>query len=227
MHGVQCVLWVTEQALCNRLCHSFRKAATAHFLALDVIRMFWHPLSFLLFSYHHFVHLKVTSANAFAQTLRRYTSLNHLAQAARAVLQNTAQINQMLSDLNRVDFANVQVGLVSKHCVNVATNYVDVCGFMCTLPLSNRANSHSICPFFRKNLWMRVTALYVLLFWSITVWKSWVNWYTLLHSSGTTTGWYWLFAVCRSKPHGCAGVKTVLFSGWSRTSSSPFSSRTR
>uniref|UniRef100_A0A7N8X721 Regulatory factor X, 1a (influences HLA class II expression) n=1 Tax=Mastacembelus armatus TaxID=205130 RepID=A0A7N8X721_9TELE len=47
-------------------------------------------------------------ANAFAQTLRRYTSLNHLAQAARAVLQNTAQINQMLSDLNRVDFANVQ-----------------------------------------------------------------------------------------------------------------------
>ncbi|XP_069737630.1 LOW QUALITY PROTEIN: MHC class II regulatory factor RFX1 [Phaenicophaeus curvirostris] len=45
---------------------------------------------------------------AFAQTLRRYTSLNHLAQAARAVLQNTAQISQMLSDLNRVDFANVQ-----------------------------------------------------------------------------------------------------------------------
>ncbi|KAJ8251525.1 hypothetical protein GJAV_G00222280 [Gymnothorax javanicus] len=52
--------------------------------------------------------VKVTSAGAFAQTLRRYTSLNHLAQAARAVLQNTAQINQMLSDLNRVDFANVQ-----------------------------------------------------------------------------------------------------------------------
>lgn len=49
--------------------------------------------------------------SAFAQTLRRYTSLNHLAQAARAVLQNTSQINQMLSDLNRVDFANVQVNL--------------------------------------------------------------------------------------------------------------------
>ena len=47
--------------------------------------------------------------SAFAQTLRRYTSLNHLAQAARAVLQNTTQINQMLADLNRVDFANVQV----------------------------------------------------------------------------------------------------------------------
>ncbi|XP_017561389.1 MHC class II regulatory factor RFX1a isoform X3 [Pygocentrus nattereri] len=54
------------------------------------------------------VRIKVTCANAFAQTLRRYTSLNHLAQAARAVLQNTAQITQMLSDLNRVDFANVQ-----------------------------------------------------------------------------------------------------------------------
>lgn len=43
-----------------------------------------------------------------AQTLRRYTSLNHLAQAARAVLQNSNQITQMLSDLNRVDFHNVQ-----------------------------------------------------------------------------------------------------------------------
>ncbi|XP_007469177.1 PREDICTED: MHC class II regulatory factor RFX1 [Lipotes vexillifer] len=52
--------------------------------------------------------VKVAAAGALAQTLRRYTSLNHLAQAARAVLQNTAQINQMLSDLNRVDFANVQ-----------------------------------------------------------------------------------------------------------------------
>ncbi|XP_022109749.1 transcription factor RFX3-like isoform X4 [Acanthaster planci] len=54
------------------------------------------------------ISLKVGAVTAFAQTLRRYTSLNHLAQAARAVLQNTSQINQMLSDLNRVDFANVQ-----------------------------------------------------------------------------------------------------------------------
>ncbi|XP_032241540.2 DNA-binding protein RFX2 isoform X3 [Nematostella vectensis] len=52
--------------------------------------------------------VKVSSCCAFAQTLRRYTSLNHLAQAARAVLQNTSQITQMLNDLNRVDFANVQ-----------------------------------------------------------------------------------------------------------------------
>ncbi|XP_024850164.1 DNA-binding protein RFX2 isoform X4 [Bos indicus] len=54
------------------------------------------------------IQTKVGVVSAFAQTLRRYTSLNHLAQAARAVLQNTSQINQMLSDLNRVDFANVQ-----------------------------------------------------------------------------------------------------------------------
>ncbi|CAI8055731.1 Transcription factor RFX3 [Geodia barretti] len=51
---------------------------------------------------------KVCSVVAFSQTLRRYTSLNHLAQAARAVLQNPSQISQMLADLNRVDFANVQ-----------------------------------------------------------------------------------------------------------------------
>ncbi|XP_037679949.1 DNA-binding protein RFX2 isoform X4 [Choloepus didactylus] len=54
------------------------------------------------------IQTKVGVVSAFAQTLRRYTSLNHLAQAARAVLQNSSQISQMLSDLNRVDFANVQ-----------------------------------------------------------------------------------------------------------------------
>ncbi|XP_056443131.1 MHC class II regulatory factor RFX1 isoform X2 [Gadus chalcogrammus] len=54
------------------------------------------------------VRIKVACVCAFSQTLRRYTSLNHLAQAARAVLQNSAQITQMLSDLNRVDFTNVQ-----------------------------------------------------------------------------------------------------------------------
>ena len=60
---------------------------------------------------------------SFSQTLRRYTSLNHLAQAARAVLQNQTQITQMLADLNRVDFANVQVR-ARKICGMVIT----VCG---------------------------------------------------------------------------------------------------
>ena len=47
------------------------------------------------------------------KTLRCYMSLNHLAQAARAVLQNPSQISQMLADLNGVDFANVQVCAMS------------------------------------------------------------------------------------------------------------------
>lgn len=55
--------------------------------------------------------LQIAAVVAFSQTLRRYTSLNHLAQAARAVLQNSGQVSQMLSDLNRVDFGNVQVGV--------------------------------------------------------------------------------------------------------------------
>ncbi|KAG8185612.1 hypothetical protein JTE90_023311 [Oedothorax gibbosus] len=54
------------------------------------------------------IKVKVSGVSAFAQTLRRYTSLNHLAQAARAVLQNSSQIAQMMADLNRVDFHNVQ-----------------------------------------------------------------------------------------------------------------------
>lgn len=54
------------------------------------------------------VQIKTSTVSAFCQTLRRYTSLNHLAQAAKAVLQNSAQISQMLKDLSRVDFHNVQ-----------------------------------------------------------------------------------------------------------------------
>ncbi|CAG2110385.1 unnamed protein product [Medioppia subpectinata] len=56
-----------------------------------------------------FVLLKVAAVGAFSHTLRRYTSLNHLSSAARAVLQNQQQIQQMINDLNRVDFKNVQV----------------------------------------------------------------------------------------------------------------------
>lgn len=55
-----------------------------------------------------FVGMKLEAVGAFSHTLRRYTSLNHLSSAARAVLQNQSQISQMISDLNRVDFKNVQ-----------------------------------------------------------------------------------------------------------------------
>ena len=52
--------------------------------------------------------LQINAVKSLAQMLRRYTGLNHLAQAARAVLQNSSQVSQMLSDLNKVDFTNVQ-----------------------------------------------------------------------------------------------------------------------
>ncbi|XP_044261030.1 transcription factor RFX3-like isoform X3 [Tribolium madens] len=52
--------------------------------------------------------VKLSAVSAFSSSLRRYTSLNHLAQAARAVLHNSTQIAQMLTDLNRVDFHSVR-----------------------------------------------------------------------------------------------------------------------
>lgn len=64
-----------------------------------------------------FIALKVAAVGAFSHTLRRYTSLNHLSSAARAVLQNQQQIQQMISDLNRVDFKNVQVKIVARQKV--------------------------------------------------------------------------------------------------------------
>jgi regulatory factor X 1/2/3 len=67
----------------------------------------WMTLSMIGYP-EDFTLIKVTIVTSLAQTLRRYTSLNHLAQAARAVLQNENQITQMLSDLNRVDFHNVE-----------------------------------------------------------------------------------------------------------------------
>ncbi|XP_074599715.1 transcription factor RFX3-like isoform X2 [Brevipalpus obovatus] len=55
-----------------------------------------------------FVTAKLAAVGALSHTLRRYTSLNHLSSAARAVLQNQHQVQQMINDLNRVDFKNVQ-----------------------------------------------------------------------------------------------------------------------
>lgn len=56
-----------------------------------------------------FIHLKTAAVNSMSHLLRRYTSLNHLATAACAVLKNQQQVSQMISDLNKVDFKNVQV----------------------------------------------------------------------------------------------------------------------
>ncbi|KAJ3010131.1 DNA-binding protein rfx2 [Thoreauomyces humboldtii] len=51
---------------------------------------------------------KVEVVKVFVQQLRRHTSLNHLAQAAAAVLDNQEQVNQMLIDWNRIDFENIR-----------------------------------------------------------------------------------------------------------------------
>ncbi|GAU88380.1 hypothetical protein RvY_01089 [Ramazzottius varieornatus] len=53
------------------------------------------------------VHLKLTIAKALALTLRRYTSLNHLAQAARTVFLNSNQTSTMLNDLSRLDIQSI------------------------------------------------------------------------------------------------------------------------
>jgi regulatory factor X 1/2/3 len=54
------------------------------------------------------MHIKLVAVRTLAQTLRRYTSLNHLAQATLGVLQNSSEMDRMLGDLNQVDFCSVQ-----------------------------------------------------------------------------------------------------------------------
>ncbi|OUC49730.1 RFX DNA-binding domain protein [Trichinella nativa] len=51
--------------------------------------------------------VKLDAGRSFGQILRRYTGLNHMAQAARGVLQNSSQMNQMFADFSRVEFPNV------------------------------------------------------------------------------------------------------------------------
>jgi len=72
---------------------------------------FYHLLTYIAYSCAELAisSFQVNAVRALAQILRRYTSLNHLAQAARAVLQNSNQITQMLADINKVDFTSVQV----------------------------------------------------------------------------------------------------------------------
>lgn len=48
--------------------------------------------------------VKLAIINTFSMTLRRYTSLNHLAQTVKNSLQNETILAQMLNDINRVDF---------------------------------------------------------------------------------------------------------------------------
>jgi regulatory factor X 1/2/3 len=54
------------------------------------------------------IYIKSSAASALAQTLRSYTSLNQLAQAANPILQNSSLVYQMLVDLNQIDFRSIQ-----------------------------------------------------------------------------------------------------------------------
>ncbi|RKP19737.1 hypothetical protein ROZALSC1DRAFT_28694 [Rozella allomycis CSF55] len=54
------------------------------------------------------VDVKLDCARRFCHVLRRRTSLNHLAQAARTVLQNSEQVSQMLNDWNHIDFESIK-----------------------------------------------------------------------------------------------------------------------
>lgn len=56
-----------------------------------------------------FIHIKISAVRALSHMLRRYTSLNHLSTAACSVLKNEQQVMQMINDLNKVDFKNIQV----------------------------------------------------------------------------------------------------------------------
>lgn len=54
--------------------------------------------------------IKLTAVSAFSSSLRRYTSLNHLAQAARAVLHNSNQIGEQ----NEVKYLVIFVKFILK-----------------------------------------------------------------------------------------------------------------
>ena len=54
---------------------------------------------------------KMLIINTFSMTLRRYTSLNHLAQTVRNSLQNENILSQMLHDISKVDFSYIKVSL--------------------------------------------------------------------------------------------------------------------
>mgnify|MGYP003729650969 CR=1 FL=1 len=62
-----------------------------------------------------FVAEKSKSARAFGHALRRYTSLNHLSTASRAIWEKRSSLAQMSIDLSRVDLRDIehQVSLMS------------------------------------------------------------------------------------------------------------------
>ena len=55
-----------------------------------------------------FINSKLNTVLSFSHSLRRYTSLNHLAHAARTVLQSPQNSTEMLNDIQKVNFLSIQ-----------------------------------------------------------------------------------------------------------------------
>lgn len=54
------------------------------------------------------VEVKIDLAKRFSLILRRRTSVNHLAQAMHSVVNNKAQVQQMIHDWDHIDFASIR-----------------------------------------------------------------------------------------------------------------------
>ena len=54
------------------------------------------------------IEAKVSEIYNFSQRLRRYTSLNHLAKAARSTLAKQSNLSQMMQDYRHIDFGAIQ-----------------------------------------------------------------------------------------------------------------------
>lgn len=102
---------------------------------------------------------KLTSVRLLAQTLKRYTSLNHLAQAARAVFQKEDQIRQMYEDFCRYGFGRILSRLSRVDLLNVQEQAGWVCN---TDPVLIR----SIQNDFKENLYRQK---------SLEQWAEWME----------------------------------------------------
>lgn len=61
----------------------------------------------LLYNLKQFIPFIFSVANVFSKSLRRKTSLTHLAQAARTVLHTSEPATQMVNDWKSIDFKEI------------------------------------------------------------------------------------------------------------------------
>lgn len=66
---------------------------------------------------------KLTVAKSFSHSLRRQTSLTHLAQAARTVLHSAEPVSQMLTDWKQIDFEGISRQALWTFSQSIAEDY--------------------------------------------------------------------------------------------------------